>query len=330
MHELLEELLERVRVHSHYREVDYERLAAHYGAAYLERRIGRQLRIYDRESERRGHWARRWMTPVFRGGLRAGLWMTGQLAGARRLARSPEVVEREIRLPGLPAGFDGYRILQLTDFHFDFAPDLVGILKGMVGELAFDLCVLTGDYRGEDYGPYEESLQALEQVRSVLGESVYAVLGNHDSVEILLRFPEMGIRGLVNEAVWLERGGDRILLAGVDDGHWYRTHDFEPMRDQIAEAAVTVLLSHTPELYREAAAEGVEVMLSGHTHGGQLCLPGGIPLVAHVRDTPREMIRGAWVWEGVQGYTSRGAGTSSVDCRLFCPGEITVHVLRRG
>lgn len=330
MHELSPELLKRVHVHSHYRDVDYARLAAHYGVAYLEKRIGRQLQIYDRVAWFDAHRLARYVKPVYRKGLVTGLWLAGQLGGARRLARSPQLVEREVWLPDLPEGFDGFRILHLTDFHFDYTPELEGILKAQLAEVAFDVCVLTGDYRGESFGPYEESLGALEQVRSVLGKSVYAVLGNHDSVEILLRLPEMGIHALVNEAVWLEREGNRILLAGVDDGHWYKTHDFEPMRGQIGEAKVTVLLSHSPELYREAAEAGVDVMLSGHTHGGQLCLPGGVPLVAHVKNTPRAMIRGAWTWQGVQGYTSRGAGTSSIDCRLFCPGEVTVHVLRRG
>ena len=330
MHEIPPELLKRLHAHSHYREVDYARLAAHYGPAFLERRLDRQMQIYDREARYRNHWLGRHVKPVYRRGLKAGLWLTGQLARARRMARSPRRIEREIFLPGLPEAFDGFRMLHLTDFHFDYTPDLAGILKEMLAKIPFDVCVLTGDYRGEDFGPYEESLEALESVRPVLGDAVYAVLGNHDSLEIMLRFPDMGIHGLVNEAVWLERGGERILLAGVDDGHWYRTHDFTPLRAQMEEAAVTVLLSHSPELYREAAAAGADVMLSGHTHGGQLCLPGGIPLVAHVHDTPRAMIRGAWQWEGVQGYTSRGAGTSSIDCRLFCPGEVTVHVLRRG
>lgn len=329
MHDLPPELLKRVHVHSHYRDVDYARLAAHYGHRYVARRLERQLEIYDRVARRAAHPVGRWLRPLHRRGLVAGLWMTGQLGRARRLARSPHGVEREVWLTSLPAAFDGYRILHLTDFHFDYTPELAGILNAALREVAFDVCVLTGDYRGEDFGPYEESLSSLEEVRSALGEAVYAVLGNHDSLEIMLRLPEMGIRGLVNEAVWLERAGSRILLAGVDDGHWYRTHDFEPMRDQLSEAAMSVLLSHSPELFREGAAEGYDLMLSGHTHGGQVCLPGGIPLVAHVKDTPRAMIQGAWHWEGMQGYTSRGAGTSSVDCRLFCPGEFTVHILRR-
>jgi predicted MPP superfamily phosphohydrolase len=328
MHELPPDLLKRIHAHSHYRDVDYARLAAHYGTDFLIRRLERQLDIYDLAHYYQSHGLLRWRKPAYRRGLKAGLWMAGQLARSRHLARSPVWVEREVWLPDLPRAFDGFRILHLTDFHFDYTPELAEIVREKLKGAEFDVCVLTGDYRGEDYGPYEESLTALETVRSALGDAVYAVLGNHDSIEIMLRLPEMGIRGLVNEAVWLERSGERILLAGVDDGHWYRTHDFAALRPQMEEAEVTVLLSHTPELFREAAVAGADVMLSGHTHGGQLCLPGGFPLVAHVKNTPRAMIRGAWRWGSMQGYTSRGAGTSSIDCRLFCPGEISLHVLR--
>lgn len=329
MHDLPPELLKRVHAHSHYRDVDYARLAARVGPEFLARRLERQLRIYDRANHYMQHRIKRWIKPLYRRGLKAGLWAAGQLAGARALARAPVWIERDVFLPNLPRAFDGYRILHLTDFHFDYTPELAGILKERIREAKFDLCVLTGDYRGEDYGPYEESLTALEEVRSVLGEQVCAVLGNHDSIEIMLRLPEMGINGLVNEAVWLERDGERLLLAGVDDGHWYKTHDFTPIQKQMDDSPVTILLSHSPELYREAADAGADLMLSGHTHGGQICLPGGFPLIAHVKQTPRAMIRGAWRWKSLQGYTSRGAGTSSIDCRLFCPGEITVHALRR-
>lgn len=327
-HELPPELMKRVHAHSHYRDVDYERLSAHYGPELITRRLERQMDLYDRAARRSRNPLTAWVKPCYRTVIRTGLFCCGQLARARKNARTPELVEREVRLPRLPAAFDGYRILQLTDFHFDYTPELADILLEKVKGLSFDLCVLTGDYRGEEYGPYEESLRELERLRPALGDKVYAILGNHDSIEIMLRFPEMDIHGLVNEAVWLERGGARLLLAGIDDPHWYRTCDFEPLRPQMREASCAVLLAHSPEIHREAAAEGFDFMLSGHTHGGQLCLPGGFPLIAHVHDTPRAMIRGPWQVGNLQGYTSRGAGTSSVDVRLNCRGEITLHTLR--
>ena len=329
MHELPETLLNRVKQYSHYRDVDYDRLAARFGADLVTRRLQGQMKIYDRNEHRAAHWVKRWMRPVYLGGIRQGLRLSGQLRRARRMARSPEPVLRTEVFPGLPSGFDGYRILHLSDFHFDYTPELPGIVENVLKGLQFDLCVLTGDFRGEDYGPYEESLRALEITRAALGESVYAILGNHDNLELMLRFPEMDIHGLLNEGVWLEREGDRIFLGGIDDPHYYRTHDFSAMRPPVDAADFSILLAHSPDIFREAAAEGFDWMLSGHTHGGQLCLPGGFPLVAHVKNTPRAMIAGDWTFDHLRGYTSRGVGTSSVDCRLNCRPEITLHELRR-
>ena len=88
-----------------------------------------------------------------------------------------------------------------------------------------------------------------------------------------------------------------------------------------------ILLSHTPEVYRQAAEAGFVLMLSGHTHGGQLCLPGSIPIKLEAV-LPRSMGAGAWKYRGMNGYTSVGVGTSILPVRLNCPAEITLHVLR--
>ncbi len=328
MSALPDSLLQQLHLHSHYRNVDYDALVTRVGPEIAERRLRRQLAIYQRHAHPHVPPLRRRVRPLFRAALRAGLWLSGQLEASRRLARSPDLVHREIRLARLPRAFDGFRILHLSDFHFEFTPDIPECLPGWLRGLEFDLCVLTGDYRGETFGPYEESLQALERCRSLLGPDVYAVLGNHDNLEMLLEFPRMGIRGLLNEAVWLERGGEKILLAGIDDAHYYRTHRFDSWAGLLSEAPFCLLLSHTPEAYAEAAFAGIDLMLSGHTHGGQICLPGGIHVLAHLHNTPRTLVRGPWVWQGLQGYTSRGIGASTIDSRCFCPPEITLHTLR--
>jgi hypothetical protein len=88
----------------------------------------------------------------------------------------------------------------------------------------------------------------------------------------------------------------------------------------------SVLISHTPEVYREAERAGFDVMLSGHTHGGQICLPGGIPITLDAK-LPRRFGRGAWRYGKLHGYTSVGAGSSVVPVRFNCPPEITLHHL---
>ena len=85
-----------------------------------------------------------------------------------------------------------------------------------------------------------------------------------------------------------------------------------------------MLLSHTPEVYHEAAQAGFDLMLSGHTHGGQICLPGGIPVFTASK-MPRTFARGSWRYREMVGYTSAGAGTCIADVRLNCPPEVTLQ-----
>jgi predicted MPP superfamily phosphohydrolase len=101
---------------------------------------------------------------------------------------------------------------------------------------------------------------------------------------------------LVNEAVAIQRGDRTIHFCGIDDAHYFRTDNIEKAAAEIPPGECSILLSHTPEVYRQAAHAGFKLMLSGHTHGGQICLPGGVPI-----------IRG-----GVMPRPSNSAGTSSL------------------
>jgi predicted MPP superfamily phosphohydrolase len=139
----------------------------------------------------------------------------------------------------------------------------------------------------------------------------------------------MGIQTLLNECTTITRGNQRIYLAGIDDAHYFRVDDIEKAALPIPEGAFSILLSHTPEIYRQAAHANFNLMLSGHTHGGQLCLPGSIPIKLEAV-LPRRMGAGAWQYHNMSGYTSVGAGSSVVAVRLNCPPEITLHYLRRG
>src|SRR5581483_390249 len=113
----------------------------------------------------------------------------------------------------------------------------------------------------------------------------------------------------------------------IDDAHHYRLHDLEKARQAIPPDAPSVLLSHTPEAYHQAAAASFKLMLSGHTHGGQICLPGGFALITDA-NCPRRFAKGAWRHGNLIGYTSVGSGASIVDVRLNCPPEVTLHRLR--
>ncbi|KLK91371.1 metallophosphoesterase, partial [Microvirga vignae] len=110
--------------------------------------------------------------------------------------------------------------------------------------------------------------------------------------------------------------------------NFYRMDDIELAARDIPAGAVSILLSHTPGTYRRAAHAAFDLMLCGHTHGGQICLPGGIPIRTETV-SPRRFVRGSWRYGRMIGYTSTGAGTCIVDARLNCPPEVTLHRLRR-
>jgi predicted MPP superfamily phosphohydrolase len=195
-----------------------------------------------------------------------------------------------------------------------------------VRPLEYDVCVLTGDYRFQTCGDSEPTVENMRRLRANLVGHIYGVLGNHDSVLMVPEFERMGISMLMNESVRLERDGASLHLVGIDDAHYFGVDNLEKALAAVPRDSPSVLLSHTPEVYRQAAHATVDLLLCGHTHGGQICLPGGWPLILDAR-IPRRLGRGAWTHGGMQGYTSPGAGASVVEVRLNCPPEVTVHRL---
>lgn len=246
----------------------------------------------------------------------------------QRQAERVVVRENRVRSPRLPASFDGLRVLHLSDLHADMSGAALTRATALIEDLSYDLCVVTGDYRGDTAGPFDAALVGMEPLAARIQAPTLAVLGNHDSIDMVPGLEAMGFRCLLNEAVRLARGDEAVYLAGVDDAHFYRTDSLDRALDDVPVDAFTVLLSHTPELWRQAAHSGVDLMLSGHTHGGQICLPGGVPIFLSAK-LPRRLGRGAWRHHDLAGYTSVGCGTCVVPVRLNCPPEITLHRLER-
>jgi hypothetical protein len=259
--------------------------------------------------------------------IRMALQLMGLHGRGRRNALRIALRHNEIPIPGLPSSFDGFTLLHLSDMHLDMHGDFPHALIERLREVDYDVAVMTGDFRATTHGPLEPTVNALGLVRPHVKNAVYAVLGNHDSLRMVPHFEAMGIRVLLNESVKIARGGEAIYLAGVDDPHYFRADNMEKAAEGIPPDAVSVLLAHSPEIYRQAAHAGFSVMLCGHTHGGQICLPGGIPLMVNVR-CPRRYCKGSWRYQALAGYTSAGSGVSMVDVRFNCPPEITLHRLR--
>jgi uncharacterized protein len=260
--------------------------------------------------------------------IRKALKATGIYWRARRNADRVVVRRNHLTFRDLPAAFHEFTILHISDLHVDLSVGAMGHLLEIVGTLGFDVCALTGDYRGQTYGPIETAMEGVAKLRTQIKWPTYAVLGNHDSVRMIPRLEAMDIRVLLNECETLTRGDQRIHLAGIEDAHFYRADDIGRAVSKIPKGDFAILLSHTPEVYRQAAEAGFALMLSGHTHGGQLCLPGSIPIKLEAV-LPRRMGAGAWKHLGMNGYTSVGVGTSILPVRLNCPPEVTLHVLRR-
>jgi len=236
----------------------------------------------------------------------------------------------EIVSDDLPAGFDNTRILLVTDLHIDGVDGLAEKIVRVAGAVDYDFCILGGDY---SFGAARKGSLAYSSMKDVAAElraksRVFAVLGNHDLYSTGELLEECGVQVLVNESVCLDKDGDRMYLAGLDDCHYYGADDIELADGGIEAGAFKILVCHSPEAYRQAAEAGYSLYLAGHTHGGQVCLPGGIVVVGGTT-VPRRLLKGRWRYDGMCGYTSRGAGASGVVVRYFCPPEITVITLKR-
>ena len=181
------------------------------------------------------------------------LKLTGLYRLGTKNAERIQVRRNHVYLPDLPSRFDGFTILHLSDLHVDMSHGAMRRMTDLIGMLEYDICVLTGDFRGKAFGPFDEALRGMARIRAGLSESVYGVLGNHDTVRMLPELEAMGIRMLLNESEKIERGDQHIHLAGVDDAHYYKAANLEKAVSRIPRCEFSILLSHTPEIYRQAA-----------------------------------------------------------------------------
>lgn len=258
--------------------------------------------------------------------IRNTLKLTGLYWRGLRNSERIQVRHNRVKLQGLPSCFEGFTLLHISDMHVDMNRGAMHRLIELLHQIDYDICVLTGDYRGKTYGSFDETLEGMAQVYAHLKGPVYGVLGNHDSIRMVPGIEKIGIRMLLNESVLIERDNEQFHLVGIDDAHYFRVDNIEKATAEVPHHECSVLLSHTPEIYRLAAHAEFNLMLSGHTHGGQICLPGSIPITIDSK-LPRHMASGPWTYHNMTGYTSVGVGSSIVPVRFNCPPEITLHYL---
>ncbi len=257
------------------------------------------------------------------------LVVTGLYRRGMRNARDIVLRRLEFSFDGLPAAYDGYTLLHLTDLHFGGLPGLTERMAELIDGIEVDLCVLTGDYRFRVHGPIDPIVAGFQRLVGAVKarDGFFATLGNHDTADMVEPMEAMGITVLINRTHILTRGSDTVHLTGIDDVHYYYTGDADrAFRD--AEDGFRIALVHSPEFADTAAAAGTALYLAGHTHGGQICLPGGRPIITHLGKWRRYAV-GRWRHGGMVGYTSCGVGISGLPIRFNNRGEITLITLRR-
>jgi len=240
-----------------------------------------------------------------------------------------EVTRRRIRLARLPKAFEGFRIAQLSDIHISpFMPaDQIRRCVTITNQLKPDLVVMTGDYLSWDPAAQGEVVQALAGLRAPYG--VFGSLGNHESIteteeSVTGLFVAQGIRILRQERAPIRLGGDTLNLIGDDDSQ----ADLKAVERLVMPGTVNILLNHNPNDFDHAVELGIDLMLAGHTHGGQLSLEflhRGLCLIR--LETP--YVSGWYEKSGGQLYVNRGIGTTVLPMRLGARPEITMLELSR-
>lgn len=254
-----------------------------------------------------------------------------------------DVVHREIYVNGLPDSFEGLTIAQLSDIHLDefTEPFLLREAVDHINRMKPDMVLLTGDYVTAELLPKKPTKEAAWECARLLKNIEcphhYAILGNHDVMageeEVSEALRSNGIPVLRNAFLPIERGGGRIWLAGLEDPVLGRPDPERAIpvsiRNQVKEPVI--LMCHAPDfadvLLANPVGRSIALMLSGHTHGGQVRLP----FVGALQLPPggRKYVEGWFPLGGMQLYVNRGLGSVGVPFRFDCRPEITVFKLRQ-
>jgi uncharacterized protein len=264
---------------------------------------------------------------------------------------SLSVEKLTIEISGLPAPLEGSRLVQLSDLHYDglrLTDELLAEAIAISNQAQPDLIVLTGDYVTDSTAPMAALARSLQQLQSRLG--TYAILGNHDHYRPGFRstvteaLTQAGIHVLWNQIAY--PWGSEFPIVGLADS-WSRDFAPAPVFAKIPAAVPRLVLSHNPDTAASLQKWRVDLQLSGHTHGGQIVVPGLGPVASWLdrgkRYLPSSLRRRLpigsqqivrhWEWsEGFhvlgnnQLYVNRGLGTYAPG-RLFCPPEVTLITL---
>lgn len=240
------------------------------------------------------------------------------------------IEHQRIRLNRLPKAFDGFRVVQLSDIHHGPFSDREQIERAIetANRLQPDIIALTGDYISKERHYAAPCAEMLGKLEARYG--VYAVMGNHDHwVDAALLtdlFRAEGITVLINEGMHFEKDGAAFWLAGVDD-YMVGLEDLSLALAGARDDEMKLLLAHNPIILRRAAQASVDLVLSGHTHGGQVAIRSERTASGRPR---RRVMKGLVRQGNTQIYVNRGLGTVVLPIRYGCPPEISLLELRTG
>jgi predicted MPP superfamily phosphohydrolase len=242
-----------------------------------------------------------------------------------------ELTETEVFVPGLPAAFDGFRVAQLSDVHHSSLVSIEEVRRAvaLTQSANADAIVLTGDYTTKERRYIEPCAEELSKLTAPAG--VWAVLGNHDhntnGLATRRALEQRGVGVMTNVNTRLRRGAEELQLVGIDDWSWNQT-DWEQAFKGIDRARPSLLLSHQPRVLDLPQTDGVSLILSGHTHGGQVRFPVvGSPAALMGEDF--KYLRGRFELGGKQLYVTRGMGVIGLPVRVGARPEVAVLRLRR-
>ena len=283
-----------------------------------KRRAERLNRLMDRWSRRLGGGVEEYNFGGFAGGP-----ISSRAHRLRSFEEAIELTEHRIILRGLPEPFRGFRIVQLSDIHHGLYLPLQALIDAveMTNRLQPDLVALTGDFVTYSRAYIEPAAAILGLLRPRF--ATFAVLGNHDfrvGADLIARaLRRERIHVLRNRHATLHLNGSALHIAGIDDLGYGA--DLHRAVHRIPRGASTILLAHNPAIIPHAARHGVGLVLSGHTHGGQL----NLPLVGSIFGRSPDAMRFKVGWDRLgptQIYVSRGIGTVVLPLRVRCPAEI--------
>ena len=241
-----------------------------------------------------------------------------------------QVRRLDLDFPNLPPAFDGYTILHLSDLHLTKLGLLERRLMDLISAQEVDACFITGDITQDP-----RASDVFRRICSVIRgpDTIYAILGNSEhkpwlETQVLVEALSFeGMRLLMNSSDVIRRGDDSIAVVGVDDAY-SRHADIDAAFREVDPNSFIVFLTHCPSLTPQGIERGADLVLAGHTHGGQVRLPFFGPIWTHMRAN-QKLNDGLYTFDHSVLFVNRGVGTSKLHIRFLCPPEIVYITLRR-